>query len=332
MPKVTIVTVNYNGKKFLAECMDSLKALEYPEGGFEVVMVDNASSDGSSDFIRENYPWVKLIVTDRNLGFAGGNNVGMKLSEGDFVALVNNDTKVDPAWLIEMVKVAESDPRVGIATSKMLFMDRPNIINNAGSFVLPNGWGSDRGFEQEDKGQFEVVEEVFSACGASMLLRKSMLDEIGLFDESFFCYYEDVDLSWRARLAGWKIVYTPLSFLYHKHSGTSVEWSEFFTYHVLRNRHFMLLKNAWWGLFFRSLLDFLKRTVLDAGIRGKRIRANTTNPNYFRLDIRLRVFWSLLTHLPALIVKRKKIRRKIKVNENMLKRWIITGRRPVGQA
>jgi hypothetical protein len=330
LPGVSVIIVNYNGAEYLPDCLDSLAGLDYPAGRYEVVVVDNASTDGSLELLTDKYPWARVISNQTNLGFAGGNNAGMRQVESEFVALLNNDTVVDRRWLAELVDAALSDDAIGITTSKILFRDRPAVINNAGSLVLPNGWGADRGFNQEDKGQFDEVEEVFSACGASMLLRKRMLDDIGLFDGSFFCYYEDSDLSWRARLMGWKIVYNPRSFLYHVHSGTSVEWSPFFTFHVLRNRHFMLLKNAWWGLFFKSFKDFLKHTIVDSGIRGKNRRRTSRNRNYFRLDIRLRVLGSLIRRLPSLLAKRRRIRSGMKIDETYIKKWITTGRRPVG--
>lgn len=332
LPLVSIIIVNYNGKKFLRDCMGSLAGLDYPEDRREIIIVDNASSDGSCELIRAEYPEVRLMVNGQNLGFAGGNNVGIRAARGELIALLNNDTVVHKDWLIELVKPALDDPLAGIVTSKMLFRDRPTIINNAGSIVLPNGWGSDRGFNQVDQGQFDLMEEVFAACGASMLVRKSTFDDIGLFDESFFCYYEDTDLSWRARLRGWKIVYNPRSIMYHVHSGTSIEWSEFFTFHVLRNRQFVLLKNAWFGLFFRSLKDFLKHTFYDSGLIGRKRRREAAVKNYYNFGIRMRVLGSFISALPSLLGKRIGIRRRIKADESSIMIWIKTGRRPDAQA
>src|SRR5262249_51352308 len=150
----------------------------------------------------------------------------------------------------------EADRSVGAVTSKLVFMDRPGVIQNAGSLVLSDGSGGDRGTGEEDRGQYDRREEVFAACGAAVLLTRPMLDDVGALDPAFFAYYEDTDLSWRMRLRGWKIVYEPEAVVEHTHSGTSIEWSPFFTFHADRNRLFMILKNAPPTFALRSFARF----------------------------------------------------------------------------
>lgn len=322
LPFVSIIIVNFNGLKYLRECLDSVESLNYPRERFEVILVDNASTDGSVGFLKDNFPRVKTVSNSKNLGFAGGNNTGIRESRGEFVVLLNNDTVVDRDWLVEFVNVALHDDRVGIATSKIMFKNRPNVINNAGSRVLPNGWGSDRGFGEEDHGQYDRVEEVFCACGASMLLRRKMLDEVGSLDPDFFCYYEDTDLSWRARLRGWKVVYTYKSLVYHVHTGTATEWSPFFTFYVLRNRHFMLFKNAPFGMFYRSLKDSVRNTLVESLLHGRERRRTSGNPNYYSLWIRTKVYVSFLKNMPGLLVKRARIRGGMAVSDEAIMSWI----------
>ncbi len=324
LPFISIIIVNYNGKRYLEDCFNSLYAVDYPEDRREIILVDNASTDGSAEYVNGRFPGIRVVRSAVNKGFSGGNNVGIEHAVGEFFALLNNDTVVDSGWLERLVDVAVRDPKAGIVTSKILFRNRPNVINNAGSRVMDNGWGGDRGFGEVDTGQYDRTEEVFCACGASMLLRREMVEQIGTFDPSFFCYYEDTDLSWRARLAGWKVVYTHRSVIYHVHAGTSVEWSPLFTYYVLRNRLFMLIKNAWLGLFMKSFKIFIGNTVRSMWLmmlgRGKQAGC------YLNVGIRIKVIASFLRHLPVLLSRRRKIRSTAMVGDNEIKAWLVSAK------
>lgn len=217
-PFVSIIIVNWNGKKYLKDCLNSVFSQTYPN--YEVVFVDNASTDGSVKYIKENFSKVKIVVNKENLGFAKGNNVGIEVAKGKYIVTLNNDTTVEPHWLEELVKVAENDEKTGICASKILWMDKPNIIYSTGLVLKYGCTVADRGHLEEDRGQYEKVQQVFGACACSALYRKKMLNEIGPFDETYFAYYEDSDLSWRAQNAGWKAVYVPTSICYHKSWGT----------------------------------------------------------------------------------------------------------------
>ncbi len=293
-----------------------------------MLLVDNGSTDGSAEHVRRRWPAVRVLEAGRNLGFAAGNNAGMREARGRHIVLINNDTRARPGWLRGLVETAESDPRIGAVASKLVFMDRPHVIQNAGSLVLTDGSGADRGTGEEDHGQYERREEVFAACGGAALYTRAMLDDVGLFDEAFFNYYEDTDLSWRMRLRGWKVVYEPAAVVEHVHSATGVEWSPFFIFHVDRNRLFMILKNAPPGFVLRSFARFAYLSA-RLGARGLLRRGRSRGaagsagrgPGFSRARIHLRVFASLLAHLPEMLAKRWRIRRSRTVPDAEIVRW-----------
>ena len=298
------------------------------EGPFEVVVVDNASTDGSGAYVRERYLSVRLIQAGRNLGFAGGNNLGIRGTRGRYVVLLNNDTRVRPGWLAALVAVAEADPSVGAVTAKLLFKNQPGTIQNAGILLLSDGSGADRGFHEADRGQFDRQEQVFGACGASALYRRAMIADVGMLDETFFMYYEDTDLSWRMRLRGWTVVYQPAAVVDHVHAGTSREWSPFFTFHVDRNRLFMILKNGSSGFVVASFVAFAGLAAASATRAiGRRIDARagaggSASDGVTRARIHLRVVASLLRHLPEMLGKRRAIRSGRKVDDASIRAWL----------
>lgn len=228
-PIVSIIIVNWNGKELLSECVPSVFSSVYPN--YEIILVDNGSTDGSVEFIREKYSEVKIIKLDRNYGFAKGNNIGIEEALKDknvrYIALLNNDTKVDKNWLSELVKVAESDEKIGMCALKILRIDNPMVIDSTGAVFKLGSIVSNRGCGKIDKGQYDKKLDIVGACGASGLFKRQMLEEIGLFDEDFFAYYEDAELSWRAYKKGWNARYVPTSVVYHKGGGTSKKSEEF---------------------------------------------------------------------------------------------------------
>lgn len=456
-PFVSIVIPNYNGMRYLPTCLEAVRAQRYPPDRFEVIVSDNGSTDGSLELLRDRYPWVRVIPNGRNLGFASGCNVGIRASRGDYIVLLNNDTAPEPAWLENLVAVAEADPQAGMVTARIrLFYDqlvlrlsitpfrpvgdertlgvqvfgvesgtpggviqylegfygwerspsgqyfrwtkeealigipvppgdeswtvsfllaapRPQnqrvqltvslqgqclakwelsgmtpvkyqveipaqarvwatpLIQNAGSLVFWDGSGRDRGtfvrgfelFYEEDRGQYEVVEEVAAGCGASLLLRRAMLEDVGLLDDDFFMYYEDTDLSLRARWRGWKVLYAPQAIVRHIHCGSSQEWSPLFIYYTDRNRLAMLFKvgfpkqvwRAWAAYGAGALADLLMVGTSWLGRRpGWREHAH-------RALIRWRVIGSLLCWLPKLWRERRRIHKEARVDPAEIARW-----------
>lgn len=240
-PKVSVVILNWNGRRYLDDCLTSLEAQNYP--GFEVILVDNGSTDGSVEWVAGRFPQVQVIRNETNVGFAAGNNQAIRASQAEFVVTLNNDTRVEPGWLAALVAAAEEDPAVGMCASKMLFAGRPGIINSTGINLDPVGIAWDRRGGELDDGQETEPTEVFGPCAGAALYRRAMLDQIGLFDERFFAYMGDVDLAWRARLAGWCCLYVPRARVYHVHSATAREGSPFKNRLLGRNKIWTIAKN-----------------------------------------------------------------------------------------
>jgi hypothetical protein len=238
-PLISVIIVNYNGKKFLSDCLNSIFHQTYFP--FEVIMVDNASHDGSVEYVQQNFPDVKMFTQSTNLGFAGGTNAGIRQAEGEFILTLNNDTILTPDFIDELAKPMVSDPFVGMCASKMIFPD--GRINSTAICISRSGAAWDRGMGEPDHGQYDVVEEVFGACAGAALYRRIMLDEIGLFDEDFFLYMEDVDLAFRARLSGWKCMYVPSARVIHVHGGTTEPGSDSSVYYGNRNLLWYAVKN-----------------------------------------------------------------------------------------
>lgn len=241
MPTLSVIVANYNGSGLIGECLDSLRAQGFRD--FETIVVDNASADGSAEFIGETYPEVRLIVNDRNLGFGAANNRGIETAKGKYIALLNNDAVAHKDWLNELIKAAAaSAPDVGMWASKILLSERPDIIDAAGHVMFRDGLNIGRGKGEKDSGLYDVPGEVFFPSGCAALYLKDMLDEVGLFDPDFFAYGDDTELGLRARLSGWRCLYVPSSVVYHKGSATAGRYSSFKAYHVERNRIWVLIK------------------------------------------------------------------------------------------
>ncbi len=216
--KISVVIPNWNGERFLRGCLQSLREQTFK--AFEVILVDNASTDGSLALVEREFPEVKVVKLDRNLGLTGGANAGIKAAQGEVIALLNNDAEAHPNWLESLWDALQRHPEAGMAASKILLYDRRGIINSAGDFYRIDGVPGNRGVWEEDKGQYDREEYVFGACGGAAAYRKAMLEEIGLFDEDMFMYCEDVDLAWRAQIAGYRCIYTPEAVAYHRLSAT----------------------------------------------------------------------------------------------------------------
>jgi hypothetical protein len=256
MELISVIVLNYNGRGFLNGCLTSLASQTYSD--FEVIVVDNGSRDGSPEYIEENYPWVRLAKNDENLGFAGGTNVGIRAAKGEFIITLNNDSRADSRFIEELIKPM-ADPEVGVCAAKMLFPD--GRINSAGICISRSGAAWDRGMFEPDRGQYEFVEEVFGACAGAALYRREMLDEIGLFDEDFFLYLEDVDLAFRARLAGWKCLYVPGARVIHHHGGTAGVGSDLAVYYGNRNIVWYPIKDFPFRLLITSLPFIVARNL-----------------------------------------------------------------------
>ncbi|MEA2686294.1 MAG: hypothetical protein QOE93_1489 [Actinomycetota bacterium] len=442
--RVRVVVVNYNGGGTTLACLRSVLASDWPAGHLEVVLVDNASTDGVAAAVKADFPAVTLIEAGSNRGFAGGCNLAMHdLSGIDYVALLNNDATVDPGWLHPLVAAMEDEPAVGAASPKILFTGmfvdvvlesstaiqglgdrrplgvrlsgarldgqeasgrvqmvdgfwglehghngeaafqwsngaahlrvpaRPDgtlprvelrlaaannrtvvvrsdpeeaelavtptadwydipvaglpfpVLNNAGNVLLADGYGADRGYQQRDRGQFDQPDEVFAWCGAAVLLSRRYLETVGLFDERFFLYYEDTDLSWRGRAQGWRYVYVPESVVHHEHSASTVEGSRLVAHYVERNRLLMLTRNAPPALAAREAGRYLlitasyaRRDILSPLAHGRRPTVETVRR-------RLQSLGGYVRLLPAAVLDRRRLARQRTVDERrLLEKWV----------
>lgn len=260
---LSIVIPNWNGLRFLQPCLDSLRRQSY--SALEVIIVDNASSDGSQAFIAANYPEVRLIALPQNRGFTGACNAGMEAARGEYVCLLNNDTEVDAGWAAAVVDAFARHPEVGMVASKMLLYDQRDRIHTAGDYFTLDGEAGNRGVWQQDEGQFDREEYVFSACGGSSVYRRALLHQVGLLDDDFFFLLEDMDLGWRAQLAGWRCLYTPSAVVYHHLSATGGGVTA--SYYDGRNMILLLIKNypsALWRKHGARILRSQARKAFDA--------------------------------------------------------------------
>lgn len=406
-PYVSILIVNYNGRHLLEECLTSVFEIDYPKNSFEVILVDNDSQDESTHFIKNNFPDVKLIESQENLGFAGGNNLALNYAKGDYIVLLNNDTKVDKKWLSALVETAQKNKKVGLINSKLYFgipfvelqinsdialkadiygdndysplgviiediegeteqlsnlvhyakgfyppnrngnyvtrwtngqatlllpftgresetysllvhghphtrssqtkvsvsvgdtvlaesliqsksvkkikisLERDKIyddliwlVQNAGNALFKNGLSRDRGavitidsnetieFYDFDTEYYNQQTEVSAVCGASCLIKREVIEQVGLFDEHFFMYYEDVDLSLSAWRLGWDILYEPKSIVYHKHKTSTVQESDvFFSSMILKNHFLLLIKHFPPRMWIKKIVTFAAKLL-----------------------------------------------------------------------
>ena len=241
-PTVALIVLNWNGQEYLEACMTSLLGLDYPDP--EIVMVDNGSTDNSVTYVSDQFPSVRTIETGRNLGYAGGMNVGMELTRSDIAVLLNNDIIVEKDWLAELVRCMESDKCIGIAGCKVLFTDNKTLQHAGGYISLPLGLPDHYGYRETDRGDYDTMVDAEYVTGAAMAIRRSVVEQLSGMDADFFpIYFEDVDICFRAREKGWRVVYAPKSRLVHLESATMVRDSYPYLLHFHQGRLRFLLKH-----------------------------------------------------------------------------------------
>jgi len=314
VPAVSIVIVSWNGRQHLDNCLQAVAAQEGVD--FETILVDNASTDGTVGHVRERFPWVRVVALDRNLGFAGGNNAGVRGALGRYVAFLNNDTIADPGWLRELLGGIDESRGFLLTTARIVYLHDPSVIDSAGDgFLLAggafkHGHGGPAGLMAESR-------EVFGVCGAACLMPRQVFDELGGFDEDFFFSHEDVDLSYRARLLGYRCRYVASATIRHHGGATSGKTSAFAVMYGQRNLTWVYLKNTPAGLLLRTLpahlaynaaavLHFARIGCLGAYLRGK---------------------WAAFTGLPGLLRKRAVVQASRRVDSSALvsqmeKHWL----------
>ena len=261
--KISVIIPNYNGEKIIDGCIQSLLKQEYKD--FNIIVVDNNSADDSVKIIEERYPSITLIKNKENLGFAAAVNIGIKASKSDFVALLNNDTEVDEKWLVNLYSVISKDDKIFSASSKMIRFYERDKIDDAGDQYNLLGWAYKRG-DGVSIDQFNKDKIIFSTCAGAGLYRRKIFEEIGYFDENFFAYLEDVDVSFRGNIYGYKNIYVNNAIVYHMVSATSgSRHNEFKVKLASRNSMYLIRKNM--PLFF----EIINLPFIILGIKVKYI-------------------------------------------------------------
>lgn len=241
MSDVTVIIPNYNGIKYIRDCMDALLAQSMPD--FDIIVVDNASTDGSIEVVEEEYKSAIVKKLDQNYGFSHAVNVGIAMTKTKYLILLNNDTKVDKDFVAELVKAISAHDDTFSVSSKMLQMSNPDIIDGAGDLYCALGWAFSLG-KDKSKDKYDKEAVVFSACGGASIYRKDIFDQIGYFDELHFSYLEDVDVGYRAKIMGYKNRYTPKAIVYHAGSGTTgSRYNSFKVRLAARNSWYVIYKN-----------------------------------------------------------------------------------------
>jgi GT2 family glycosyltransferase len=262
---ISVVIVNWNRRNLLTACLQSLRRQTFAP--FETIVVDNGSTDGSPDAAREF--GARLICNQTNLGFCAANNQGIAMARGEYVALLNNDAEAEPGWLAALHRACSQSPDIGMAASKVLVWEDPRRIDKVGHLIFPDGQNRGRGAGALDTGQFDREEEVLWPDGCAALYRKSMLDRIGGFDEDFFAYGDDAELGLRARIAGWRCVYTPAAVVRHHRGSTLGKGSAWRLELIERNRVLLALKLFPWSLLWLNPVYFAMRLAAGAAMAGR---------------------------------------------------------------
>jgi GT2 family glycosyltransferase len=285
-PLVSVIVPNWNGRDLIGACLDSLRSQNYPN--IEIIVVDGASKDGSAELVAGCYPEARLLRLSANLGFSGNVNAGLRTARGEFLALLNNDAEAEPAWLAELVQALLADPGRGSCAAKILHHGQRRLIASAGDVLKRNGLAAQRGNGELDNGRFDRPEEVFAASGGGAIYRRAMLEDVGLLDERFVSYLEDVDLGLRARLRGWRCWYVPTARVYHRVSATG--GGNLASFYVARNsirllaRGFptLVLRACW-----RDILGAQARRAFEAlrAWRGAAARATLRGLFFGLLDL-----------------------------------------------
>lgn len=316
-PLISVIVLNWNGKQFLGSCLRALQAQTYPN--FEVVLVENGSNDGSTEYLRQEFgAWdkLKLLELPQNTGFSGGNLAGLNHAnpESRYIATLNNDTVADPRWLEELAFALENhSAEWAAACGPMTFANDPELIASAGIEIRRNGLALDRAIGEKLQTN-QTEREIFGVCAGAALYRREAIEAVGFFDPAFFAYLEDADLAWRLRLSGWRSLYIPEAQVTHAYSGTGKQGSPFKSFQLGRNRVWVILKNTPTKLLLRNLPRILLYDI-----------AASFYTLLFRRDIhplRGRLAALLPHHLRRVWRQRREIQAQRKISTAYLKRWL----------
>lgn len=277
-PTVSVIVLNYNGLRYMDDCFTSLSRLEYPGEKLDLVLADNASSDGSPEYVRERFPQVRILQFDRNYWFSGGMNRAVARSKSDCVAFLNSDMRVDPGWLVGLVEALEEDPETICSSSKILNWDG-SLMDFGGTLLSFLGHARADGYQDPDLTAYDDVTHILAPCGGAMLIDRQVFVDTGGFDEDYDAYFEDVDLGWRLWIMGYQVAFAPPSVCYHVHFGSSSSLNPGrIQYLYERNALYTILKNYEQKYLDRvlplALLMQFKRAYLHGQMGGLDIHAS----------------------------------------------------------
>ena len=309
----SIIIPNWNGKHLLGLCLSSLRKQTFKN--FEIIVVDNGSRDGSTGYIKRCYPTIRLIELDKNYGFAKAVNIGISKAKGKYLILVNNDTEIDKQAIFFLIKAAKNKKDVGFIASKMINFYKRDLIDSAGDFIDEVGHANNFGLNEKDGISFNQARYSFLVTGGGSLFKREMLRKVGLFDENYFAYMEDVDLCLRAQLLGFKGWYEPKAIIYHIHKATSSTNPALLEYLQFRNMTQTIIK------------DFPLKIILK-DLRWLKIILVHINTIFYQMKNGF--FWSpikadfwILIHLPNLLKMRKKIQKGKVVDDKYIESFLI---------
>ena len=315
-PEISVVIVTWNGRRYLEDCLQSVAGQQGVRA--ETILVDNASTDGTVAFVRDRFPSARIVALPENRGFAAGNNAGVRAASAPLVAFLNNDTVADPGWLRALGAALDRSSGFSLATSRIVYMHDPQVIDSAGDGVFRWG-GAFKRHHGEAAAAAAQPTEVFGVCGAACLMPKAVFDELGGFDEDFFASHEDVDLSYRARLLGYRCGYVADAVVRHHGSATIGRVSTFGVFHGQRNLEWMYVKNTPTSLLITTLpghLLYMAAAALHfarAGVLGAFVKAKL----------------AALAGMPAALRKRRQVQRTRRIDAAALRplletKWLST--------
>lgn len=316
-PLVSVVIVNFNRADLLRDCLESVLRQNFES--FEVIVVDNGSTDGSESVARgSGDPRIQWFPLTQNMGFAAGCNAGIRASRGDLIALLNNDAVADENWLSALVGVFSVRPEIGMCASRIRFQGS-QVIDKVGHLMFPDGQNRGRGTGEVDQGQYDQEGEVFFPDGCAAMYRRALLDQTQGFDEQFFAYGDDADLGVRARLLGWSSWYAPEALVFHRRSATSGEFSPQRIYWIERNRFWLAVKSFPMPLLLVTPLLTLYRWLwnLVAAMTGRGPAGHFSGRHELGVLVRtmLRAYKDGLKGMPDIVRKRRLVRRSRRISD-----------------
>ena len=325
-PYLSFIVLNYNGKQHLQDCLSSLLKIKYPVDRYEVLLVDNASADGSIEYVQQNFPTVRTIQNQSNTGFASGNNIGAKESAGDYVIFLNNDMWVEPHFANNLLETLQSHPQAVCVGAKILNWDGTQIdFGGSAAHFAGYAYQLDHG-QAADSAEYNAIKPILFACGGAMLIDRQVFLEVGGFDEDFFALYEDMDLGWRLWLLGYTVLYAPKAIVHHRHHGTLKQFADYRKAVLYkRNSLYAVLKNYEEANMLRILSAILLANNEEVITQTQNQHAinladfdftSTVTPNQSGISIdkenaaTLVAIHDVVEHLPQIIAKRRRIQEK----------------------